>query len=61
MQGLTASHFVTQTYAIKPGDISLVHAAAGGVGLMLTQTSKFLPVLIGCRPRRFWHRQNLLW
>lgn len=37
MQGLTANHFTTETYAIKPGDTAVVHAAAGGVGLMLTQ------------------------
>jgi NADPH2:quinone reductase len=37
MQGLTANHFTTETYAIKPGDVAVVHAAAGGVGLMLTQ------------------------
>jgi NADPH2:quinone reductase len=37
MQGLTASHFATDFYPVQPGDIALVHAAAGGVGLMLTQ------------------------
>ena len=42
MQGLTASHFVFETYAVKPGDTALVHAAAGGVGLMLTQMIKLL-------------------
>jgi len=40
MQGLTANHFTTETYAIKPGDTAVVHAAAGGVGLMLTQLIK---------------------
>ncbi|MEV6604293.1 quinone oxidoreductase [Kutzneria sp. NPDC051319] len=40
MQGLTANHFTTETYAIKPGDTAVVHAAAGGVGLMLTQMIK---------------------
>jgi NADPH2:quinone reductase len=40
MQGLTANHFTTETYAIKPGDVAVVHAAAGGVGLMLTQMIK---------------------
>ncbi|UVF22832.1 quinone oxidoreductase (plasmid) [Microvirga terrae] len=40
MQGLTASHLVSDTYAIKPGDVALVHSAAGGVGLMLTQLIK---------------------
>jgi NADPH2:quinone reductase len=37
MQGLTASHFATDFYAVQPGDVALVHAAAGGVGLLLTQ------------------------
>lgn len=40
MQGLTAGHVVTETYAIQPGDTAVVHAAAGGVGLMLTQLIK---------------------
>lgn len=40
MQGLTASHFTTETYAVRPGDTAVVHAAAGGVGLMLTQMVK---------------------
>ncbi|MFG2569547.1 sulfatase-like hydrolase/transferase [Streptomyces sp. NPDC048567] len=40
MQGLTANHFTTETYAVKPGDTAVVHAAAGGVGLMLTQMIK---------------------
>jgi NADPH2:quinone reductase len=40
MQGLTASHFATNFYPVKPGDIALVHAAAGGVGLLLTQIIK---------------------
>ena len=37
MQGLTASHFATDFYPVQPGDVALVHAAAGGVGLLLTQ------------------------
>jgi len=40
MQGVTANHFTTETYAVKPGDTAVVHAAAGGVGLMLTQMIK---------------------
>jgi NADPH2:quinone reductase len=39
LQGLTASHFATDFYPIQPGDIAIVHAAAGGVGLLLTQIS----------------------
>ncbi|MBN3754444.1 quinone oxidoreductase [Paraburkholderia sp. Tr-20389] len=37
MQGLTASHFATDFYPVRQGDIALVHAAAGGLGLLLTQ------------------------
>jgi NADPH:quinone reductase len=40
MQGITASHFATQFYPVKPGDIAFVHAAAGGFGLLLTQIIK---------------------
>jgi NADPH2:quinone reductase len=40
MQGLTASHFATDFHPTQPGDIALVHAAAGGVGLLLTQITK---------------------
>ena len=37
LQGLTAHYLVTSTYAVKEGDIALVHAAAGGVGQLLVQ------------------------
>jgi NADPH:quinone reductase len=37
MQGLTASHFATDFYPVQPGDVAFVHAAAGGLGLLLTQ------------------------
>ncbi|MGM4988421.1 quinone oxidoreductase family protein [Tardiphaga sp. 841_E9_N1_2] len=40
MQGLTASHFATDFYPVQRGDIAFVHAAAGGVGLLLTQIIK---------------------
>jgi NADPH2:quinone reductase len=40
MQGLTASHFATDFYPVRPGDTAFVHAAAGGVGLLLTQIIK---------------------
>jgi NADPH2:quinone reductase len=40
MQGLTASHFASDFYPVRPGDIALVHAAAGGVGLLLSQIIK---------------------
>jgi len=40
MQGLTASHFATDFYPVRRGDVAFVHAAAGGVGLLLTQIIK---------------------
>ena len=40
MQGLTASHFATDFYPVQAGDVALVHAAAGGLGLLLTQIVK---------------------
>lgn len=40
MQGLTASHFASDFYPVKSGDIAFVHAAAGGLGLLLTQIIK---------------------
>ena len=40
MQGLTASHFATDFYPVQPGDVAFIHAAAGGLGLLLTQIIK---------------------
>jgi NADPH2:quinone reductase len=37
LQGITAHYLATASYAVQPGDTVLVHAAAGGVGLLLTQ------------------------
>ncbi len=39
-QGMTAHYLTTDCYSVKPGDIALVHAAAGGVGLLLVQMVK---------------------
>jgi NADPH2:quinone reductase len=40
LQGLTAHYLACDTFALKPGDSALVHAAAGGVGLLLVQIAK---------------------
>jgi NADPH:quinone reductase len=40
MQGMTAHYLAAGAYAVRPGDTALVHAAAGGVGLLLTQIVK---------------------
>ena len=49
LKGLTAQYLVRQTYRVKEGDTILVHAAAGGVGLILCQWGKALgATVIGC-------------
>lgn len=40
MQGITAHYLCHSTYPIAPGEVAVVHAAAGGVGLLLTQLIK---------------------
>jgi NADPH2:quinone reductase len=40
LQGMTAHYLVTSTYPVQAGDVVVVHAAAGGVGLLLTQMVK---------------------
>ncbi|HVP15265.1 MAG TPA: quinone oxidoreductase [Terriglobales bacterium] len=40
LQGMTAHYLATSLYPLKPGDTCLVHAAAGGVGLLLCQIAK---------------------
>jgi NADPH:quinone reductase len=40
LQGLTAHYLACSTYPLKAGDTCLVHAAAGGVGLLLCQIAK---------------------
>lgn len=42
LQGMTAHYLVHEFYSIKPGDNVLVHAAAGGVGLLVVQWLKHL-------------------
>lgn len=40
LQGMTAHYLVNSSYPLKKGDTSLIHAAAGGVGLLLVQMAK---------------------
>jgi NADPH2:quinone reductase len=42
LQGMTAHYLAHSTYAIQPGDTVLIHAGAGGVGLLLIQMAKRL-------------------
>ena len=40
LQGMTAHYLANSTFPLQPGDTCLVHAAAGGVGLLLCQIAK---------------------
>lgn len=42
LQGMTAHYLAYSTYPLKKGETALVHAAAGGVGLLLIQVAKRL-------------------
>src|SRR5574343_1577639 len=42
LQGLTAAYLLRKTYCVQPGDAVLIHAAAGGVGLIACQWAKAL-------------------
>jgi len=42
LQGMTAEYLVRRTYPVKRGDTILIHAAAGGVGLIVCQWAKSL-------------------
>ena len=46
MKGMTAHYLLHRTYAVQPGDTILVHAAAGGMGLLLCQWAKALGATI---------------
>jgi len=42
LKGLTAQYLLRRTYRVQPGDTILIHAAAGGVGLIVCQWAKAL-------------------
>ncbi|MFL5082539.1 MAG: quinone oxidoreductase family protein [Microvirga sp.] len=42
LKGMTVQYLLRRTFAVKPGDAILFHAAAGGVGLIATQWAKHL-------------------
>ncbi len=46
MTGMTAPYLLHRTYQVEPGDTILVHAAAGGMGLILCQWAKALGATI---------------
>ena len=46
LKGMTAQYLIKRTFAVKAGQTILVHAAAGGVGLILCQWAKHLGVSV---------------
>src|ERR1700688_5034084 len=46
LQGMTAQYLIRRTYRVKKGDTILLHAAAGGVGLILCQWARALGVTV---------------
>lgn len=42
LKGMTAEYLLRRTYAVKAGDVILLHAAAGGVGQIASQWAKYL-------------------
>jgi NADPH2:quinone reductase len=42
LKGMTARYLLRATYVVKPGDTILLHAAAGGVGLIMSQWARAL-------------------
>ncbi len=46
LQGLTAHYLLRSTYEVKKGDPILIHAAAGGVGLLMCQIAKHLGAFV---------------
>ena len=46
LQGMTAQYLLRRTYTVKQGDTIVVHAAAGGVGLIMCQWAKHLGAIV---------------
>lgn len=46
VRGMTGRYLLHETYRVKPGDTILVHAAAGGVGLIMCQWAKHLGAIV---------------
>ncbi len=46
VRGMTARYLLRSTYRVEPGDTIVVHAAAGGVGLILSQWAKHLGAIV---------------
>ena len=54
LKGMTAQYLLRRTYPVKPGDVILSQAAAGGVGLILGQWAKHLGATVIGTPLDFY-------
>lgn len=61
LQGLTAHYLTHSTFPLKAGDVCVVHAAAGGIGLVLTQVARKLGArviaTVGSEAKAEWARR----
>ncbi|HEX4167384.1 MAG TPA: quinone oxidoreductase [Bryobacteraceae bacterium] len=46
LQGMTAHYLTHSTFALKPGHVCLIHAAAGGTGLLIVQMAKIAGAVV---------------
>nr|VFK14795.1 MAG: NADPH2:quinone reductase [Candidatus Kentron sp. LPFa]VFK30479.1 MAG: NADPH2:quinone reductase [Candidatus Kentron sp. LPFa] len=46
LKGMTARYLLRETYRVRPGDTILIHAAAGGIGLIVSQWAAHLGALV---------------
>jgi NADPH2:quinone reductase len=46
VRGMTARYLLRETYRVKEGDTILIHAAAGGVGLIVCQWARYLGAIV---------------
>jgi NADPH2:quinone reductase len=46
LQGMTAHYLTHSTFALKPGHVALVHAAAGGAGQLITQVARLCGAVV---------------
>jgi NADPH2:quinone reductase len=46
LKGMTAAYLLTRTHVVKAGEVVLIHAAAGGMGLYLSQWAKSLGAVV---------------
>nr|VFK18217.1 MAG: NADPH2:quinone reductase [Candidatus Kentron sp. LFY] len=76
LKGMTARYLLRQTYRVQAGDVILIHAAAGGVGLMVSQWAAHLGALVigtvgnerkaelaaahGCHHTILYHREDFV-